>query len=184
MVVKIYGVAKFAFTQIVLVVLIEKNVPYELITIDWAGKEHKTPAYLENTHLDNSRTWTTTDLSFTRPRPSIEVSNFSPLAGGIVKEVLGKPLSGAQPDQQVVDAYVANLEEKLDGYEAILKKRRFLAGDIVTAADLSHLPFGTLIGNIGIKVLENPVKRPNVARWWNDISSRPAWKKVLAIADA
>ena len=47
MTVKIYGVPKFAFTQIVLVVLKEKNVPYELITIDWEGKEHKTPAYLE-----------------------------------------------------------------------------------------------------------------------------------------
>lgn len=124
MVVKIYGVAKFAFTQIVLVVLIEKNVPYELITIDWAGKEHKTPAYLEKhpfgqfPYMDDDGFILHETSAIVRyiaakyrdsgtpllPDPndlkaiglmdqafSIEVSNFSPLAGGIVKEVLGKP---------------------------------------------------------------------------------------------
>ncbi len=48
MVFKVYGHPQSTFTQLVLVVLKEKDVPYELVTIDWAIKEHKTSAYLEN----------------------------------------------------------------------------------------------------------------------------------------
>ena len=37
---------------------------------------------------------------------------------------------GAEPDEQAVEKHIANLEGKLDGYEAILGKQRFLAGDV------------------------------------------------------
>ena len=50
---------------------------------------------------------------------------------------------GAEPDEQAVERYIANLEAKLDGYEAILGKQRFLAGDVsvllvVNAHKLTH----------------------------------------------
>lgn len=124
MVLKIYGVARFAYTQIVLVVLKEKNVPYELITIDWTGKEHKTPAYLEKhpfgqypymdddgfilyetaaivkyiaTKYSSSGTPLLPDpddlkaTALFEQAYSVEISNFSPYASGIVIETYGKP---------------------------------------------------------------------------------------------
>lgn len=47
MVLKLYGQPYASCTQRVLTTLKEKNVPYELILVDWAKKEHKSPAYLE-----------------------------------------------------------------------------------------------------------------------------------------
>ena len=35
----------------------------------------------------------------------------------------------------------------------------------ITIADLAHLPLGALIGKIGVKLLEDPMKRPNVSRY-------------------
>jgi glutathione S-transferase len=56
------------------------------------------------------------------------------------------------------------LEGKLAGYEKILSKHKYLAGDEVTLADLAHLPYGTLLAPQGIKFLEDEAKFPNVAR--------------------
>ncbi|KAI0092257.1 glutathione S-transferase [Irpex rosettiformis] len=217
MVLKIHGVPKFAYTQIVLVVLKETNAPYELITVDWINKEHKTPAYLEKhpfgqyPYMDDDgfilhETSAIVKYIATKyrasgtalaPDPSnlkatvlfdqawsVQASDFSPYAGGIVMERLGKPFHGSQPDEQAVQQHITNLENKLNGYEAILGKQSYLAGDNLTAADLAHLPLGTLIGELDVKSLEDPTRRPNVARWWNDISNRPAWKEVLSISDA
>lgn len=45
-----------------------------------------------------------------------------------------------------------------------------------TLADLFHLPLGYYITEkAGFKGL---TATPNVARWWADITSRPAWKQV------
>lgn len=46
MAIKIYG-ALTAMIWLVVVVLKEKNVPYELIDVDLAAAEHKSPAFLE-----------------------------------------------------------------------------------------------------------------------------------------
>ena len=75
------------------------------------------------------------------------------------------------------------MESKLDGYEAILGKQKYLAGDVrsmrfdlvpkilsdellvqeVTLADLFHLPNGSLVfERLGLGSLEE--KRPNVQR--------------------
>ena len=51
----------------------------------------------------------------------------------------------------------------------------------ITMADLFHLPYGALLPRIGYTVLETGANdTPNVARWWKDITSRPAW---LAVKD-
>ena len=36
----------------------------------------------------------------------------------------------------------------------------------VTLADLFHLPYGSLLGKLGFNYLEDPAKRPNVARYF------------------
>ncbi|KAF9809006.1 hypothetical protein IEO21_07631 [Rhodonia placenta] len=109
---------------------------------------------------------------------SIELSNFDPFAYGLATEKVFKPRKGlGETDPKVVAQLTQQLEAKLDAYEQLLSKTKYLAGDEVTLADLFHLSYGAMLSVIGINVLETD-KRPNVARWWKDITSRPAWQAV------
>ncbi|KAH9933998.1 glutathione S-transferase [Epithele typhae] len=110
---------------------------------------------------------------------SVEMSNFDPSASKLAFENLFKPMVGQTADTEVVKALVQVLEGKIAGYEAMLGKTKYLAGDVVTIADLFHLPYGSLLAKQKIDFLESE-KYPNVARWWKDISSRPSWKKVTS----
>ncbi|CAF0808890.1 unnamed protein product [Adineta steineri] len=47
MVIKVYGLAMSTCTQKVLTTLIEKGLKYEIVNIDFAAGEHKSPKYLE-----------------------------------------------------------------------------------------------------------------------------------------
>ncbi|KAI0785898.1 glutathione S-transferase [Abortiporus biennis] len=106
---------------------------------------------------------------------SIESSNFDPFAGGIALERVYKPLKGINTNEPLVVSYIAILEGKLDAYEKIFSKQKYLAGDDITIADLFHLPYGTMLPQQGVDALENAQKRPNVARWWKELISRPSW---------
>ncbi|KAI0092246.1 glutathione S-transferase-like protein [Irpex rosettiformis] len=111
---------------------------------------------------------------------SIEYSNFDNTAINIALEKVYKPKYLDKPtDEALLVEQVRKLEEKLDGYEAILSKQKYLAGEYVTLADLYHLSFGSFITEEGgLTLLTNEAKHPNVSRWWKDISSRPAWLAV------
>ncbi|KAK7825146.1 glutathione s-transferase f11 [Quercus suber] len=50
-------------------------------------------------------------------------------------------------------------------------KARFLASDEFYLADLSHSP--------NTQYLVSDTNRENVDRWWDEISSRDSWKKVV-----
>ncbi|KAI0092259.1 glutathione S-transferase [Irpex rosettiformis] len=217
MTLKVYGLPQSSATQRVLVVLKEKNVPYELVPVDFFGGELKSLAFLAKSpfglipYIDDdgfilceslaickyiaakyagSGTPLLPDQSDVKAVAlfeeacSVEESNFQPIATGIVVEKYFKAFRGLQPDDKVVEECISKLNEKLGGYEAILKKRRFLTGDNMTVADLAHLPTGTIIGDVGVKLLGDPDKRPNVARWWKEISSLPSWLTVVAEAKA
>lgn len=107
---------------------------------------------------------------------SIEQADFDPYASGIVFEKIFKSYRGLTTDDKRVEELTAQLNAKLDGYERILAKSKYLAGDNVTLADLFHLPYAYMLENAcKSDILQ---KRPNVARWWNDISSRPSWQAV------
>ena len=78
------------------------------------------------------------------------------------------------------------LEKRFDGYERMLAKTRYLAGDVsitlaectvqpvnvmipcllqeITLADLYHLPYGSMLKAAGIDWLESG-RFPNVTRW-------------------
>ncbi|KAJ7825318.1 glutathione S-transferase, partial [Mycena leptocephala] len=76
-------------------------------------------------------------------------------------------------DKAGLDEAITKLSAKLDAYEIILGKQKYLAGDEFTLADLFHVGFGTTCATAGCDLLTS--KGPNVARWWNDITSRPSW---------
>ena len=47
MVLKLYGVYGSPWVRLVVTVLLEKQVPFELVSVDFASGEHKSPEYLE-----------------------------------------------------------------------------------------------------------------------------------------
>ncbi|EJD00514.1 glutathione S-transferase [Fomitiporia mediterranea MF3/22] len=108
---------------------------------------------------------------------SIENNDFYFYVSGMSIEKYYKPLKGLQGSEERAAEYASILEEKLKGYERILSKQKYLAGDELTLADLIHLPYGDLVTELGFKGL---TATPNVARWWADISSRETWKVVQA----
>ncbi|KLO14538.1 glutathione S-transferase [Schizopora paradoxa] len=113
----------------------------------------------------------------------IEQANFDPYVNVVAHErFYGPLLHGSTPDEKLASVQQAKLEGKLDAYETILKKYKYLGGDELTLADLFHLPYGVLVASPyqpGAPFLnfEDP-KRPNVARWWREVTSLPAWKAV------
>ncbi|KAI0696181.1 glutathione S-transferase-like protein [Cytidiella melzeri] len=109
---------------------------------------------------------------------SIETSNFDFYAYAIAIEKVFKPMRGFATNEDVIKEKLATLEGKLDAYEAILGKQKYLAGDNITLADLFHLPYGATLVSAGFDIFN--AKRPNVARWWEDISTRESWEAVKA----
>ncbi|CAE6382776.1 unnamed protein product [Rhizoctonia solani] len=108
---------------------------------------------------------------------SIESSTFDPPASGATWELAFAAAFGFPSDKEIGQKHLLSLKEKMDAYERILSKYKYLAGDSVTLADLFHLPYGTEINKIDGTILGS---NPNVKRWWSDISSRPAWKATEA----
>ncbi|PPQ85461.1 hypothetical protein CVT25_006673 [Psilocybe cyanescens] len=108
---------------------------------------------------------------------STEMSNFNDYAEKAVVEKVFKPLKGLVPNTELANGLLATLETKLDVYEKILSRQKYLAGDSITLADLYHIPYGSLLPMAGSPGLDVE-SRPNVARWWKDIISRPSWQAV------
>ena len=70
---------------------------------------------------------------------------------------------GLQTDEAQLTKHVTTLSAKLDVYEQILSKQKYLAGDELTLADIFHLPYGTRLYTVGHGDLID--KRPNVKKY-------------------
>lgn len=79
-------------------------------------------------------------------------------------------------DEARVQTLLAQLDLTLQGYERVLSKQKYLAGDNVTLADLFHLPYGSFVEKFGFAELAD--KYPAFKKWWEDLKSRDSWKKV------
>ena len=110
----------------------------------------------------------------------VESQNYNPAAATIVFEKVFGPMFGKPCDDAVVAAQTAKLEKTLDVYEAHLAKSKFLAGDFFSLADLSHLPYTNMLVYAAGKA-DLITSRPHVSAWWNAISQRPTFQKVLAL---
>ncbi|XP_022879714.1 glutathione S-transferase F11-like [Olea europaea var. sylvestris] len=211
MVVKVYGPAYAACPQRVLTCLIELGVEFELVSIDLESGEQKSPKLLllqpfglvpaiedGDFRLFESRAIiryyaakyasssiellgnTLEERALTDQWLEVEAQNYNPLVYNLVLQLMVLPRSGHRTDMTVVQNCKTKLEKVLDVYEQRLSKSKYLAGDSFTLADLSHLPNTRFLMNEG--GLEHLVKeRKSVHSWWTDISSRPAWKKVMEL---
>jgi glutathione S-transferase len=96
---------------------------------------------------------------------SIEVSNFDVFASAITYQRVFAPMFGQTTNEELVTQLAKSLEGKMSGYEAILSKHKYLAGDEITLADLFHLPYGVFLAPQKFAYLEDEAKYPNVARY-------------------
>ena len=110
----------------------------------------------------------------------VEAQNYSPALYDLVMQVVLFPLLGIPPDQKLIKENQEKLGKVLDVYEDRLSKSKYLAGNFFSLADLSNLPLTQYLGpNMGMEYLIR--ERKHVSAWWDDISNRPSWKKVLQL---
>jgi len=109
---------------------------------------------------------------------SIEMTDFDAHAAEYARHVIYPTIfQGREPDHAAGAVHLGNLAKRLDGYERILSKQRFLGGEELTIADLFHLPYGILIAEGEANPLTNSV-RPSVARWWKELLSLQSTKSI------
>ncbi|KAJ7513137.1 thioredoxin-like protein [Mycena galericulata] len=197
---KLYGGRNATCTRRVATVLHELKVPFELIEVDMMNGEHKSAEFMKHQPFgqipyinDNGFILYETraicryiaakhpEAGLIPAEPAanalfeqaaaVEVANFDPSAGAAGIE-LWKRNYGFPSSQAVIDAQLEVLDKKLEGYEAILAKQRYVAGDTLTLADLFHLPYAPLVASGGSDVM---TRKPNVGRWYKELVARPSW---------
>ncbi|KAI3465095.1 hypothetical protein Pfo_021758 [Paulownia fortunei] len=213
MVVKVYGPA-YASAKRVITCFIEKGIEFEVVDIDLFKGENKTPEYLKlqpfgvlpviqdgdytlyesraitRYYAEKYRSQGTELLGKTMEERGlveqwleVEAHNFQPPLHDLVVQVLFGPKMGITPDQKRIKEDEEKLALVLDIYEERLSKSKYLAGDSLSLADLSHLPFTQyLMSSLGKEYMIRD--RKHVSAWWDDISNRPSWKKVLQLYPA
>ncbi|KAH9573013.1 hypothetical protein CY35_02G183800 [Sphagnum magellanicum] len=114
----------------------------------------------------------------------VESQNYNPCAWTIAFEcIFAQSFEGRPTNESVVKELLEKLEKILDVYEAQLTHHKYLAGDFFSLADLAHIPVTNNLINVAKKG-EVFTSRKHLNAWWEDISSRPSWQKVLQIIQA
>ncbi|GLJ52556.1 hypothetical protein SUGI_1118410 [Cryptomeria japonica] len=211
MVVKLYGPQFASCTRRVLACFLEKNTDFEIVLLDMLAREHKKTEFLAlqpfgkvpavqdgNLTLFESRAIiryyaekyaeqgtcllgkTLEEKALIEQWLEVEGQNFCPHSYALINQLVFAPRVNAPQDKEFIESSAQKLGEVLDVYEKRLSESKYLAGDFYSLADLSHLPHTEYIVNATDKgyLIRN---REHVKAWWEDISSRPAWKKVLAM---
>lgn len=108
-----------------------------------------------------------------------ESRNFEPSSSALVFHLAFAEHLGLKPDEQQIELHENRLARILDVYNSRLEESKYLAGDEFTLADLSHLPNSHYLTDRSKRGRKLFYDRPYVAEWWEDISSRESWKKVV-----
>ncbi|TKW12009.1 hypothetical protein SEVIR_5G009100v4 [Setaria viridis] len=109
----------------------------------------------------------------------VEAHQLHPAAGAIVMQYLITPLIGGEQDQAIVDENASKLRAMFEIYEARLSWSRYLADDIVSAADLSHFPLMRYFMATEYAAMVEAL--PHVRAWCEDLAAWPAARKVAEV---
>ncbi|KAJ3992557.1 glutathione S-transferase [Lentinula boryana] len=205
-VLKLYGSPHNASTEQVQIVLHEKNIPYEFINLDNMSDSEtrdlirqpfSAPVieddgfilcdsraicrYLATKYADQGTKLIPDAYNMKlgalfEQAVFTEVFAFAPYASKAVYEKVTKRSKGLAPDEAVFAGSIAALSSKLEGYEDILSRQNYLAGDELSLADLYHIPYGTKLTDAGSDIMTRGGR--NITRWWTEISSRSSWVTV------
>ncbi|CAN6707787.1 unnamed protein product [Malus baccata var. baccata] len=197
----------------VLVCLVEKEVDFETVPIDLLKGENKHPDFLKLQPFGTVPLIQNGDYTLYESRAimryyaekyksqgtdllgktieerglveqwlEVEAHNFQPPIYNLVVHILFAPVLGFPSDPKILQESEEKLGKVLDIYEEQLSNSKYLAGDFFSLADISHLPFTHfLVANMGKEYMIKD--RKHVSAWWDDISNRPSWKRVLQFGD-
>jgi glutathione S-transferase len=108
----------------------------------------------------------------------VEANQYEPTIAPIVYQLLLVPMNGGTPDQKLIDDSLEKMKKVLDVYEARLSKCKYLAGDFVSLADLSHFPYTVhFVATPFVSVFDS---YPRVKAWVQGLLSRPAAQRVIS----
>ncbi|RIA78824.1 glutathione S-transferase [Glomus cerebriforme] len=108
---------------------------------------------------------------------SVEASYYTGPFHKLFEQVVLSKYYEKTADPVIVKEAREEIIKVLDVYEKILEGKDYLAGEF-SLADIFHCPYGNYAVQTGHADLFNDPKRPNVARWWKNITERECWKKV------
>jgi len=100
-------------------------------------------------------------------------------AGPVEAALSNKALGFVVPPERERMMGYGTLAQALNALEAAVSQNKYLAGDSFTAADLyvgSHIGFGMMFGTLE--------KRPAFEKYWQLVSSRPAYMRANDLDDA
>ncbi|CAN8269735.1 unnamed protein product [Cochlearia groenlandica] len=212
MVVKLYGQINAGNPQRVLLCFLEKGIDFEVIHIDLDTFQQKTPEFLLRQPFGQVPAIEDGDLKLFESRAiaryyatkyadqgtnllgqtleqravieqwmEVEANYFNVVVLPLVINIVFKPKFGEPYDAVLVEELKVKFGEILDVYENRLAANRYLASDVFSLADLTHMPGMRYIMNeTGLSGMVT--SRENVNRWWNEITVRPAWKKLMEMA--
>ncbi|KAI3706122.1 hypothetical protein L1987_76380 [Smallanthus sonchifolius] len=213
--VKVYGPPLSTAVSRVLVCLLEKDVPFQLVPVSMAKMEHKKPDYIKMQPFGQVPAFQDDDITLFESRaicryiaekypnkgtmslfgtnPLVKASmdqwleaesqSFIPPSSVLAFQIVFAPRMKLKQDEALIKQNEAKLVKVLDVYENRLGSSQYLAGDEFTLADLSHLPNTQFLVEKTNRA-ELFTSRKNVSRWWSEISTRPAWKKVVEMQNA
>ncbi|GBB83258.1 hypothetical protein RclHR1_01000014 [Rhizophagus clarus] len=108
---------------------------------------------------------------------SVEISYYTEPLFKMVRQYALKKHKGIEPDLKIINEAREEFEKTLDVYEKLLEGKDYLTGEF-SLADLFHVSVTSFTLSFGEEELMN--KRPNVSRWWKNISERESWKNIVA----
>ncbi|RCV15194.1 hypothetical protein SEVIR_3G039800v4 [Setaria viridis] len=205
-VMKVHGWAMSPFVSRALLCLEEAGVGYELVPMSRYAGDHHRPDHLAMNPFGQVPVLEDGDLTVFESRAigrhvlrkyrpellgegnlersamvdvwlEVEAHQLHPAMGAISVECFA-PFLGRARNQAVIDENVEKLKKVLEVYEARLAQSRYLAGDLVSFADLSHFTMvHYFMATEYAAVLD---AHPHVKAWWEELAARPAARKVAA----
>ncbi|KQJ98227.1 probable glutathione S-transferase GSTF2 [Brachypodium distachyon] len=212
MAMKVYGLPMSTNVARVLVCLEEVGAQYEVVPINFSIGEHKNMEHTARNPFGQVPSFQDGDLILFESRAiskyilrknqselvkegdlpdsamvdmwlDVESHQFDRPMAVIIHQCLIIPMYlGGENDGNVVEENVEKLKKTFEVYEARLSKFKYLAGDFISLADLSHFPTAYyLLATPHASLLDN---YPHVKVWIADILARPTVKKVVEMMKA
>lgn len=204
---KLYGHPISANTRKVLILLAEKGHAAEFVVVDLMAKEHKQEAHLARQpfghipvleddgfslfesnailrYLDQKLPTPTLTPKELHDRGrmeqwfSVEQAELYPAMRKIHAREYARMMKLEDPGPAVVEQGKSETSHLLDVLTKALGSSDYLAGDRFSLVDLCWLPGLNML--FDAKLGQMVTERPNLAGWWQRVSSRPSWRKLLS----
>ncbi|KAH8598681.1 glutathione S-transferase [Bisporella sp. PMI_857] len=106
---------------------------------------------------------------------SAELSHFDSAISSIYYQNIVRKYLGLDPVPEILDESLKDLSTKLDVYNSILGKQRYMAGNEFSLVDIFFVPYVNRM--FKMEIGDMVMDRPHLKMWWETVSSRPSVKK-------